>query len=133
VLVLAAAVAGGGTAWAAGGPPVIHESFTPLPCPKKQISTLDMEGCAEHSLLRSDAKVDALVARIWQALPASARAGFAGGERSWLAYRASSCNAEVAKLAGGTIQPVAYLGCAVGRNNTHLTDLAGTLRVVTRP
>lgn len=123
----------GGPARAAGGPPVIRESFTPLPCPKHQVSTLDLEGCSEQALLRSDAKVNALVARIWQALPAAGRSAFGRGERSWLGYRASSCTAEAAKYIGGTIRPVAYLGCEVGRNKTHLTDLAGTLRVLTHP
>jgi uncharacterized protein YecT (DUF1311 family) len=112
---------------------VIGESFTPLPCPKKQVSTLDLEGCAEHSLLASDAKANALAARIWRALPASGRPAFARGERAWLAYRSASCNAEAARYAGGTIQPVAFLGCEAGRTRTHLTDLAGTLRVLAHP
>jgi uncharacterized protein YecT (DUF1311 family) len=92
-----------------------------------------MEGCAEHSLLLSDAKVNLLMARIWQALPPAGRPAFAQGERSWVAYRRTSCNAEASKYAGGTIRPVAFLGCEVGRNKTHLTDLAGTLEVITHP
>jgi uncharacterized protein YecT (DUF1311 family) len=111
----------------------VHEQFTVLPCPKKQISTLDLEGCAEHSLVQSDAKVNALVGRIWKALPAAGRPAFASGERSWLAYRSSSCNAEASKYIGGTLRPVAFLGCEVGRNTVHLTDLGGTLRVITHP
>jgi uncharacterized protein YecT (DUF1311 family) len=104
-----------------------------LPCPKNPVSTVDQEGCAERALLRSDAKVDAVAARIWTALPAAGRSSFARGERAWLAYRAASCEAETAKYAGGTLQPVAYLGCELSRNAAHLTDLAGTLRVVTHP
>jgi uncharacterized protein YecT (DUF1311 family) len=123
----------GGTAGAAGGPPVIRESFTVLPCPKKQISTLDMEGCSEHALLQSDAKVNALAARIWKVIPAGGRSAFLSGERSWLAYRTSSCNAEASKYIGGTLRPIAFLGCEVSRNNAHLTDLGGTLQILTHP
>ncbi|HVV59744.1 MAG TPA: lysozyme inhibitor LprI family protein [Gaiellaceae bacterium] len=112
---------------------MIRESFAQLPCPKKPVSTLDLEGCSERSLVASDGKVNALVARIWQALPATGRADFARGERAWLAYRTASCNAEASKYAGGTLRPVAFLGCEVGRNKTHLTDLGGTLNVLTHP
>ncbi len=112
---------------------MIHESFTVLPCPKKPISTLDLDGCSERALLQSDAKVNALVARIWEALPVAGKPAFARGERSWLAYRAASCTAEASKYIGGTLRPVAYLGCEVGRNTRHLADLAGTLDVVTHP
>ena len=59
-------------------------------------------------MLRSDARIDAVAARIWKVLPAAGRTPFAGGERSWLAYRTSSCRAQVARYAGGTFQPVAF-------------------------
>jgi uncharacterized protein YecT (DUF1311 family) len=111
----------------------VHEPFTVLPCPRTPVSTVDQEGCSERALLRSDAKVNALAARIWKVLPASGRVAFASGERSWLAYRAASCRAESSKYAGGTLRPVAYLGCEVARNTTHLKDLAGTLDVLTHP
>jgi uncharacterized protein YecT (DUF1311 family) len=77
--------------------------------------------------------MNSLAARIWRALPAAGRPAFASGERSWLGYRAASCRAESSKVAGGTLQPVAYLGCEVGRNAAHLRDLAGTLHVLTHP
>jgi uncharacterized protein YecT (DUF1311 family) len=111
----------------------VREPFTALPCPKQPVSTVDQEGCSERALLRSDAKVNALAARLWKALPASGRASFARGERAWLVYRGASCRAESSKYAGGTLQPVAYLGCEVSRNTAHLTDLAGTLDVLAHP
>ena len=111
---------------------MVHERFTALPCPRKPQTTLALEGCVERSLLRSDAKVNARAARIWNALPAAGRPEFAGGERSWLAYRAASCRAESSKHAGGTFQPVAYGECELARNTTHLRDLAETLRVLSQ-
>jgi uncharacterized protein YecT (DUF1311 family) len=115
---------------ALAGPPVIHEPFTVLPCPSDPQTTGALEGCAEHAILRSDARIDALAARIWKALPAAGRPAFARGERSWLAYRRSSCQAEVAKYAGGTFHPVAYGDCEQERNASHLKDLGETLRVL---
>src|SRR4051794_23361753 len=98
-VVLALAVA------ATGGlkPPVIHETFTPLPCPKHQVSTLDIEGCLEQQILKSDRQIDARAAAIFKLLRPDARAGFVRGEHSWLAYRRASCLAEASKYAGGTL------------------------------
>jgi hypothetical protein len=39
-------------------PPVITETFTPLPCPAKPVSTLDIEGCLERRILASDAAIN---------------------------------------------------------------------------
>jgi uncharacterized protein YecT (DUF1311 family) len=118
------ALAGG----AAAGPPVIHEPFTVLPCPAHPKTTLDLEGCAEKAILKSDKAIDARVKSIWGVLVAGkARTSFAAGEKSWLAYRRSSCSAEASKYAGGTLEPVAFANCEVARNKTHLADLASML------
>src|ERR1700759_2488686 len=71
-------------------PPVIHESFTPMPCsgsPGKR-STLQQEGCAEQQILHSDKQIDALNQRIFNALHTnSARRDLIAGHKAWLAYR----------------------------------------------
>ena len=122
--VTASAALAGGTA----GPPVIHEPFTVLPCPKHPKTTLDLEGCAEKAILSSDRAIDARVKSIWVVLAAGkARSSFAAGERSWLAYRRSSCSAEASKYSGGSLEPVAFADCEVTRNKTHLSELAGML------
>ena len=38
---------------------MIREEFTPLPCPGagKEKTTLDLEGCAERRILKTDAKI----------------------------------------------------------------------------
>jgi hypothetical protein len=49
-------------------PPVIHESFTPLPCPRHPVSTPEVEGCVEKRLLETDKKIDRLNAAIFSEL-----------------------------------------------------------------
>ena len=102
-----------------------------LPCPAKPKTTLDMEGCAEKALLASDKKIDAQVKAIWNQLAsAAARASFASGERSWLAYRRSNCTAEASRYSGGTLEPVAFAQCEVSRNKTHLAELGTMLHTL---
>jgi uncharacterized protein YecT (DUF1311 family) len=133
VLVAVALVAASSAALAAraSGPPVIREPFTKLPCPAKPKTTLDREGCAEKALLASDRRVDARVKTVWVLLaPGKARAAFAAGEKSWLAYRRSNCATQASKFAGGSEEPIAYLQCELDRNETHLVDLARMLPVL---
>lgn len=113
-------------------PPVIHEVFTPQPCPMHPVSTLDLEGCAEQSILRSDRTINADVKTIFKLLAPSARAGFVAGERAWFRYRTLSCEAESSKYAGGTFAGVVAANCAAARNSAHVTDLAETLRDLRR-
>lgn len=113
------------------GSPVIHEPFTPLDCPAHPSTTLALEGCAERALLASDRAIDARAAKVYRLLATpQARTAFVAGERSWLAYRRSSCAAAASRYAGGTIQPVAFAQCEQARNVTHLRDLAVLLREV---
>ena len=126
-----AVAASSAVAAAASGPPVIKEAFTVLPCPAKPKTTLDLEGCAEKALLASDKKIDAQVKAIWNQLSsAKARASFASGERSWLAYRRSNCAGEASRYAGGSLEPVVYAQCEVTRNTTHLAELGTMLRTL---
>jgi uncharacterized protein YecT (DUF1311 family) len=111
-------------------PPVIHEPFTPLPCPKHPVSTVDLEGCREKAILAGDRTIDARAKAIFELLAPSARAGFVAGEQAWLRYRRLSCEADSSKYAGGTLSAVEFAGCVVGRNKTHAQDLAATLRVL---
>jgi uncharacterized protein YecT (DUF1311 family) len=122
---------------AAGGgvpaPPVIREPFTPLPCPAHPTATTEIEGCLERALLRSDRRIDARVAAIYQLLlDARDRVAFAAGERAWLTYRRRSCSAEASAYRGGSAAPLAYLRCQLSRNERHLTDLAAMERALLR-
>jgi uncharacterized protein YecT (DUF1311 family) len=125
-LTLGAALAA--SAWTASGgpgPPVIHEPFTALPCPIHPDTTIDVEGCQERRILRTDRSIDAHVKAIFRLLRTqTAREAFVTGERSWLRYRRQSCAAEGSLFAGGSAEPVAYLDCSLRRNRSHLADLA---------
>jgi uncharacterized protein YecT (DUF1311 family) len=112
--------------------PTITEGFTPLACPKTPVSTVDLEGCDEQAITRGDRAIAAKEKAIVAALRTrDARRSFVGGEQAWLRYRGSSCTAEASKFDGGTLVPVAYAGCVVGRNNAHVRELASTLDVLT--
>ena len=114
-------------------PPVIHEPFTALPCPLHPDTTIDVVGCEEHRVLRTDRAIDGVVALIVRLLPTdAARASFVDGERSWLRYRTHSCAAEAARVAGGSSAPVARLACTLRRNTSHLGDLKAMRAALTR-
>jgi uncharacterized protein YecT (DUF1311 family) len=116
-----------GAGRAALAPPVIHEPFAAsvLPCPLHPRSTIEIEGCLERTLLRSDRRINVRVKAIFGLLPTSVgRTTFVDGERSWLRYRRSACRAQASFYIGGTAQPVEFGRCEVGRNKTHLADLA---------
>jgi uncharacterized protein YecT (DUF1311 family) len=104
-------------------PPTILEQFTPLPCPRHPVTTLDLEGCAERAVLATDRAVDAQVRTIFHLLPAKARGSFVDGELLWQRYRLSSCRAAAGYYAGGTLAPVVFANCLADRNRTHLVDL----------
>jgi uncharacterized protein YecT (DUF1311 family) len=111
-------------------PPVIRESFTPLPCPAHPVTTAAMEGCAEKMILESDRAIDGEAKAIFNLLVPSARRRFVRSEESWLRYRRASCLTEASKYQGGTLQPVAFASCVVSRNRTHLKDLTELKRVL---
>ncbi len=113
---------------AAIAPPVIHEPFSALPCPLHPDTTIDVIGCQEHRVLRTDRAINGQVGAIFRGLRMeSQRSTFVAAERSWLQYRRQSCSVEASKYAGGSEQPVALLTCTLQRNTSHLADLK-TLR-----
>jgi uncharacterized protein YecT (DUF1311 family) len=114
-------------------PPVIHESFTPLPCPKHASSTLALEGCAEKDILASDRQINVKARVIFFKLVPRERAGFVRGEREWLAYRRDNCAAESSKYAGGTLAALVDAQCQAARNTTHLGDLSELLQTLSSP
>jgi uncharacterized protein YecT (DUF1311 family) len=118
---------------AAIAPPVIHEPFRPLPCPLHPDTTVDVVGCQEHRVLRTDRAIDNRVEAIFRLLPTEgARSAFVAGERSWLRFRRRSCTAEASYLASGSAHAVALLTCELQRNRSHLADLAATRQALAR-
>jgi uncharacterized protein YecT (DUF1311 family) len=115
----------GAPAAAALAPPVIREPWTPLPCPSHPRSSIEIEGCLEKAITRSDRRIDRSAARIFQLLRfRSDRLAFVQGERAWLHYRRRSCSAEASVYRGGSAEPIAFLSCEKRRNSTHIADLA---------
>ena len=108
-------------------PPVIKESFTLLPCPAKPQTTLELEGCAEHRIVKSDAAINARVMKIFFLLrkvrSASAQARFVRGERAWLTYRRLVCDSRSDVFEGGTLAGVVAANCVADANDAHLKDL----------
>jgi uncharacterized protein YecT (DUF1311 family) len=108
-------------------PPVIHEVFSVLPCPRSKAqseTTIGVEGCQEQTIVRSDRKIDALAKLILPRLSdAAAQHRFVTGERAWLAYRTAFCNSQSDLYEGGTAAPLAYASCAITVNSQHLEAL----------
>ena len=103
---------------------MIHEPFATLPCPIHPDTNIDIEGCQEHRILRTDRAINAQVRVIFRLLRAqSARQSFVTSERDWLHYRRASCSAEASRYAAGSAKPVAYLNCTLRKNKSHLAEL----------
>jgi len=116
---------------AALAPPVIREPWTPLPCPAHPASTVEIEGCLEKTIHRSDGRIDESAARIFGLLRhRSDRLAFVHGERAWLRYRRRSCTAEGSVYRGGSAEPIAFLSCEKRRNASHVADLAQMERIL---
>jgi uncharacterized protein YecT (DUF1311 family) len=132
IALAAAASAGAAAAHAARlTPPVVKETFSPLPCTGSpgHRSTLQLEGCAEQQILRSDRQINALNRTIFGKLASnSARRDLIGGHRAWLAYRHAYCLSVSDVFAGGTEAGVVAADCTASINNQHVANLRTFLR-----
>lgn len=126
-LALALAPAPAGAAATTSAAPVIHESFTPLACPSKPRTTLQIEGCAEHRVIAIDRTIDSLNAKAFAKLHRSGRAAFTAASTAWFGYRDENCTAQASIYSGGTIQPVAYADCLVSIDTSHVRELRAML------
>jgi uncharacterized protein YecT (DUF1311 family) len=117
------------TAGAASIPsaPVIHENFTLLACPSKPMTTLQIEGCAEHKVIALDKTIDALNAKVFAKLGKAGRGEFIDTNADWVKYRDAVCTTEASIYSGGSLQPVAYANCLVSIDGSHATELKGVL------
>ena len=115
---------GGAVALAALSPPVIHESFTPLPCPTHPQSTLDLEGCAEQHILKTDRQIDVVSRAIFARLfDDAARRRFVAAQNAWLAYRRADCTSMSDQYEGGTLAGLVAATCTADRSVQRLKDL----------
>ncbi|HUA02913.1 MAG TPA: lysozyme inhibitor LprI family protein [Solirubrobacteraceae bacterium] len=131
VLLVSSAPAGAASAHGAKlAPPVIHESFAPLPCTGApgQRTTLQMEGCAEQQILASDKQIDSLNRSIFGKLfDNAARRRFIAGHNAWLTYRHTYCLSASDVFEGGTEAGVVFADCVAAVNTQHVKDLKGFL------
>jgi uncharacterized protein YecT (DUF1311 family) len=105
-------------------PPVITESFTLLPCPAKPKTTRDLEGCAEHRIVRSDKAINERVRTIFSRLRSRAAVDrFVRGERAWLTYRRAMCESRADVYEGGSAAGVVFAECVADKNLAHLKEL----------
>ena len=131
----AAAPASASTAHAAKlAPPVIHESFTPMPCTGKpgHRTTLQDEACSEQQILRSDRQINALNQKIFTALGTnSAKRDLITGHKAWLAYRKSYCLSVSDVFQGGTLAGVVDADCVATVSTQHVSNLKTFLKDLT--
>jgi uncharacterized protein YecT (DUF1311 family) len=127
MLICAAVAIAAGAHTAALSPPVIHETFTPLPCGTGS-TTVQMEGCAEQKILADDKQIDTLNREIFATLTGTAaRKRFIAGHKAWFAYRQAFCASESDIFEGGTEAPVEAAQCEAAVDAQHVKDLKGFL------
>ena len=115
-------------------PPVIHESFTLLPCPAHPQSTLDYEGCAEHRIVHLDGRIDVVSRAIFGRLfDDAARRRFIAASKAWLAYRQADCTSMSDRYEGGTLAGLLAANCTAGRSADRLTELEAFDRSLAQP
>jgi uncharacterized protein YecT (DUF1311 family) len=103
-------------------PPVITESFTPLPCEHQTMIGLD--GCAEGQLLATDRRINEQVKLLFGAIRSEdQRRNFVAVENEWLTYRKADCSVASAVFQGGTIAPLTYALCEVRDDEARSADL----------
>ena len=107
-------------------PPVVRESFTPLPCSSS--TTLGREGCAEQRILRSDRQINALARAIFPRLgDDAARRRFIAAQHSWVAFRRADCLSVSDVYEGGTEAGVLDAQCTAERNTERISELKALL------
>jgi uncharacterized protein YecT (DUF1311 family) len=102
--------------------PVVRESFTLLPCSKS--STIGLEGCAEHRILKLDDTVNSLRQKIFLHLyNHTTRKNFIIAEDDWFTYRQVTCTSESDVNEGGSLVPVDFANCVIQLDKQHVEDL----------
>jgi uncharacterized protein YecT (DUF1311 family) len=115
-------------------PVVIHETFTPLPCSGTpgHRTTLQLEGCAEKLILKSEKQINLLAAQIFPILQDDrARRDLNAAQRAWLSYRKADCLSISDVFEGGTEAGVLDAQCFASRNGQRLKDLRAFHRNLT--
>ena len=95
---------------AAIAPPVIHEPFSALPCPLHPDTTIDVVGCQEHRVLRTDRAINGQVGAIFRGLRMESHTRDVRRRRAELASVPTSVVlGRGIEVRGGSLHPVALL------------------------
>jgi uncharacterized protein YecT (DUF1311 family) len=96
-----------------------------LPCPKNPESTIAIEGCSEHHIVKLDKQVEAAARIVSKNLQTtSALRDLVSAQQAWILYRKAACASESDVYAGGTLASVEYASCEVRLDKARLADLA---------
>ena len=110
------------TASSADRAPRVAEVFTPLPCQPN--TTIGMEGCAEHRVLRADVVINRDLAALWRrASNPAARQHLVDAQTAWVAYRKATCISEGDAFDGGSLSIVISARCLARITEIHAHDL----------
>jgi len=135
VVALALALVGSAASPKALEPPVISEGFTLLPCTAKK-TTIGLEGCAEHRIVRSDRGINRRARTIFFLLrrfnSPAAQLRFVRGEHAWLRYRRAVCASRSDVYEGGSAAGVVFAECEAAKNTAHLRELESFERLIRR-
>jgi uncharacterized protein YecT (DUF1311 family) len=116
---------------AALAPPVVAEPFTPLPCPNRPQTTLDLEGCAEQQVLRIDAQINRTARVVFSRLhDTAAKRRFIAAQRAWVAYRRADCASVADEYEGGSLGGVIAGRCLADRSKVRLGELRAFARAL---
>ena len=103
--------------------PVLHEPFTLLVC--DPTTTIGVEGCLEHRLVRDDQRINRLRRDVFASLFSDgARRRFVRAEVLWFNYRQAACSSESDVNEGGSLAPIDFANCAVRLDGQHVTNLS---------
>jgi uncharacterized protein YecT (DUF1311 family) len=77
-------------------------SVASFPCPRKPVSTLELEACDGRRLLALGRSFNRQANVLWSMLDPAGRRAFARAHRAWLSYRDQRCTVDARAYAGGT-------------------------------
>jgi uncharacterized protein YecT (DUF1311 family) len=111
------------------GPSAGSENFTTLPCHSN--TTVGMEGCAEHRILRADAVINREVRVLWtRAGSSEARTHLAAAQAAWQDYRTAACTSEADAFTGGSLTPVVVAQCSLRLTRQRAMELRRQVRLL---
>jgi uncharacterized protein YecT (DUF1311 family) len=113
-------------------PPRLPEKAEPnsvasFPCPRSPVSTIDIEACEGHALLKLDHVFNERASVLWSLLDSQGRRGFVAAHAAWLSYRKHECNVRSREAVGGTAAGVIFGQCEVDLTHAHVAELSTTL------